>query len=112
MPSRKTEGARSGALSGGIAGTFVLIGQVIGEICGLVLAQVSGIPRRFDGLSLSAPSLSADVFDQAFYYSCGLGSALCCGLADIAVATLAGAVAGYLGTSEQPVLTDVGHTVG
>ena len=98
----KGDGARMGAISGGIAGVLVLIGQLIGGLGALAFIQYSDMAMPFGTI----PSPSADASVQIVYYVSGLGTGVCFGVLGIVAAVLAGALAGYLGTSEQPMPTD------
>jgi hypothetical protein len=91
----KSEGARAGAVAGGIAGGLVLIGQMLGGVGALLLVQYSGVKLAFG----TVPPPTADVTHQLLYYASGLGTGVCFGLVGVALAALAGAAAGYLGTS-------------
>ncbi len=96
--ANKGEGARVGAISGVIAGALILIGQVIAAIGALAFFQFSGLQFPFG----QVPSTSADASQQVLYYVSGLGTGVCFGLVGTVLAALAGAGAGYLGTSDQP----------
>lgn len=98
--STKGNGARLGAVAGSIAGALVLIGQLLAGIAVLILSQTLGLSLPFG----TVPNPSSEVSQQFFYYLGGLGAGLCFGLVDVAVALLAGAGAGYLGTPDQPPL--------
>jgi hypothetical protein len=98
-PARKNEGARAGATAGGIAGGLIILGQMIGGVGALFFMQSSGIESPFGQI----PSVSGDATTQIAYYAGGLGTAVCFGLIGALLAAGAGAGAGYLGTSDQPV---------
>jgi hypothetical protein len=100
-PASKADGARAGAISGAIAGALILIGQIIGGISLLMIVQFAGINPPFG----QVPSTSADVSQQMLYYVSGLGTGICFGLVGTVLATLAGAGTGYLGTPDQPQVT-------
>ena len=95
----KNEGARAGATAGGIAGGLIILGQMIGGVGALFFLQSSGAESPFGQI----PSLSGDATTQIAYYATGLGTAICFGLVGALLAAGAGAGAGYLGTSDQPV---------
>jgi hypothetical protein len=95
----KNEGARAGATAGGIAGGLIILGQMIGGVGALFFMQSSGIESPFGQI----PSVSGDATTQIAYYAGGLGTAVCFGLIGALLAAGAGAGAGYLGTSDQPV---------
>ena len=94
----KNEGAKLGAISGAIAGALILIGQVIGGIAALAFVQMSGMQVPFGNV----PSTSADPGQQVIFYVSGIGTGICFGLVGTALAAMAGAGTGYLGTPEQP----------
>lgn len=94
----KSEGAKVGAISGAIAGGLILIGQVIGGIVALAFVQMSGMQVPFG----SVPSASADPGQQVIFYVSGIGTGVCFGLVGAALAAMAGAGTGYLGTPDQP----------
>jgi len=98
-PSTKNEGARAGATAGGIAGGLIILGQMIGGVGALFFMQSSGFESPFGQI----PSVSGDATTQIAYYAGGLGTAICFGLVGALLAAGAGAGAGYLGTSDQPV---------
>ncbi|GAB4456313.1 MAG: hypothetical protein Kow0070_06170 [Anaerolineales bacterium] len=98
-PSAKAEGGRVGAIAGAIAGALVIIGQVIGGLGALAFLQVSGIQLGFGNI----PSPSADASTQLIYYLSGMGTSFCFGIVGALLAAGAGAGAGYLATTEQPV---------
>ena len=95
----KSDGARAGATAGGIAGGLIILGQMIGGVGALFFMQSSGIESPFGQI----PTLSSDPATQIGYYAAGLGTAICFGLVGALLAAGAGAGAGYLGTSDQPV---------
>jgi hypothetical protein len=95
----KRDGARAGATAGGIAGGLIILGQMIGGVGALFFMQSSGVESPFGQI----PTLSSDPATQIGYYAGGLGTAICFGLVGALLAAGAGAGAGYLGTSDQPV---------
>src|SRR5215208_940245 len=95
----KREGARAGATAGGIAGGLIILGQILGGIGALFLMQSRGMQTPFGQL----PPLN-DPGSQIAFYGAGLGTALCFGIVGALLAAGAGAGAGYLATSEQPVM--------
>ncbi len=99
----KGEGAGLGAVSGLIAGALVLAGQLISATAALIFIQFSDL----DPVLGAAPAPSADIAQQITYYVSGLGTGLCIGLVGVAVAALAGAAAGYLGTPAQAPPTEM-----
>jgi hypothetical protein len=98
-PSTKNEGARAGATAGGIAGAMIILGQILGGMGALAYMQASGAPTIFGQL----PDLSSDPATQIGFYAGGLGTALCFGVIGALLAAGAGAGAGYLATSDQPM---------
>jgi hypothetical protein len=98
-PFTKNEGARAGATAGGIAGGLIILGQILGGIAALIYMQASGTPTPFGPL----PDLSSDPATQIGFYAGGLGTALCFGIVGALLAAGAGAGAGYLATSDQPM---------
>jgi hypothetical protein len=102
QPATKGDGARTGAIAGSIAGFLVLIGQMIGGLGALLFIQNSDVVMPFGTI----PAPSADVSQQLVYYLSGLAAGACFGLVGIVAAALAGAAAGYLGTSDRPVSLD------
>ncbi len=98
-PLTKNEGARVGATAGGIAGALIILGQIIGGIGALFYMQSSGTPTPFGQL----PDLSSDPATQIGFYAGGIGTAVCFGLIGALLAAGAGAGAGYLATSDQPI---------
>lgn len=97
--STKAEGARAGATAGGIAGGLIILGQIIGGLGSLAYFQVSGTPLPFG----AAPSAAAPASEMLIYYLTGAGTGLCFGLVGALLAAGAGAGAGYLATSDQPL---------
>mgnify|MGYP003574954575 CR=1 FL=1 len=97
-PFTKNQAARVGATAGGIAGGLIILGQLIGGIGALAYMQASGAPTPFGQL----PDFSADPAAQAGFYAGGIGTALCFGVIGALLAAGAGALAGYLTTSDQP----------
>ena len=98
-PMTKNDGARVGATAGGIAGGLMILGQLIGGIGALAFMQTSGTPTPFGQL----PDFSSDPAAQIGFYAGGIGTAICFGVIGALLAAGAGAGAGYLTTSEQPV---------
>ena len=97
-PLTKNEGARVGATAGGIAGALIILGQIIGGIGALVYMQSSGAQTPFGQIpDLGDPGTSIG------FYAGGIGTALCFGIIGALLAAGAGAGAGYLGTTDQPV---------
>jgi hypothetical protein len=99
-PLTKNEGARAGATAGGIAGGLIIIGQILGGIGALVFMQASGSPTILGPL----PELTGDPAAQVGFYAGGLGTALCFGIVGALLAAGAGAGAGYLTTTDQPMM--------
>ena len=98
-PLTKNEGARVGATAGGIAGALIILGQIIGGIGALAYMQSSGMPTPFGGVpDLGDPATSIG------FYGGGIATALCFGIIGALLAAGAGAGAGYLGTSDQPMM--------
>lgn len=98
-PLTKSEGARAGATAGGIAGALIIVGQILGGIAALFYMQSTGTQPPFGQL----PSPSADPATQIAFYGGGIGTALCFGIIGALLAAGAGAGAGYLATTEQPM---------
>jgi hypothetical protein len=97
-PLTKNEGARVGATAGGIAGALIILGQVIGGIGTLVTMQSSGAETPFGPIpDLGDPGTSIG------FYAGGLVTAVCFGLIGALLAAGAGAGAGYLATTDQPM---------
>jgi hypothetical protein len=99
-PLTKNEGARAGATAGGIAGGLMILGQIVGGIGALVFMQASGSPTILGPL----PELTGDPAAQISFYAGGLGTALCFGIVGALLAAGAGAGAGYLSTTNQPMM--------
>jgi hypothetical protein len=97
----KAEGARAGATAGGIAGGLIILGQLIGGIGALAFLQSSGTQLPYGQI----PSVSDGSASQLVYYLSGAGTALCFGILGALLAAGAGAGAGYLATSDNPVAT-------
>lgn len=95
----KNDGARLGAISGAIAGGLTLVGQLIGGVGALVLTMSMDIQPIFGTMPESG-----DVAEQAVFLLVGMGVGLCFGSVGVFLAALAGAGAGYLGTSETTAL--------
>jgi len=92
----KGEAAKAGALSGVLTGILMLVGQVVGGIVVLYLMQKFDLPVAFTG---TRPSQLAGAESAGFYVG-GLLSGLCFGALDIAAAATAGAVVGFLTTTQ------------
>jgi hypothetical protein len=90
----KGDGARLGLVAGAIAGGLMLVGQMLGGIGALLWVQSSGMPPIFG----TVPSASAGLSQQVLYYGTGLLTGVCFGAVGAALAALAGAGGGYLGT--------------
>lgn len=95
----KADGARAGATAGGIAGGLIILGQIIGGVGALAYYQYSGTPLPFG----AAPTTSAPASEMLVYYLSGAGTGLCFGVVGALLAAGAGAGAGYLATSDQPI---------
>lgn len=98
-PLMKRDGARVGATAGGIAGALIILGQIIGGIGALVYMQTSGVQTPIGQI----PDLAGDPATQIGFYAGGMGTALCFGVIGALLAAGAGAGAGYLATTEQPM---------
>jgi hypothetical protein len=93
----KGDGASVGAVAGAITGGLMLVGQMLGGVGALLWIQYSGASPIFG----SIPDPSAGLAQQAIYYGTGLLTGACFGAVGVALAALAGAGGGYLGTSGQ-----------
>jgi hypothetical protein len=100
-PLTKSIGARAGATAGGLAGGLIILGQIIGGVAALYFIQARGMQTIFGQI----PNAASDPAAQATFYLSGMGTALCFGIVGALLAAAAGAGAGYLGTTEQPVST-------
>jgi hypothetical protein len=100
-PLIKGDGVRAGATAGGIAGGLIIIGQIIGGVAALYLMQARGMDTIFG----QVPGAASGAAAQATFYLSGVGTALCFGVVGALLAAIAGAGAGYLGTTDQPVST-------
>jgi hypothetical protein len=98
-PLTKNEGARAGATAGGIAGALIILGQILGGVGALFLMQSQGLKPPFG----QVPTPGSDPATQIAFFVGGAGTALCFGIIGALLAAGAGAGAGYLATSEQPV---------
>jgi hypothetical protein len=97
-PLTKNEGARVGATAGGIAGGLIILGQIIGGVGALAYMQSTGASTPFGQMpDLGDPATSIG------FYAGGIGTALCFGVIGALLAAGAGAGAGYLATSNQPM---------
>ena len=99
----KSDGASLGAVAGAITGALMLVGQMLGGIGALLLMQTSGMSPIFG----TVPGSNADPSQQVIFYGTGLLTGVCLGSVGIALAALAGAGGGYVGTPAQ-TLTDIG----
>jgi hypothetical protein len=106
-PMTKSDGARAGATAGGLAGGLIILGQIIGGLTALYYMQAAGMPSIFG----QVPSLASSTAAQATYYLGGVGTALCFGIVGALLAAATGAGAGYLGTTEQPVIPPPPYTI-
>ena len=98
-PLTKNAGARVGATAGGIAGALIILGQIIGGIGALAYMQSSGMQTPFGAVpDLGDPATSIG------FYGGGIATAVCFGIIGALLAAGAGAGAGYLGTSDQPMM--------
>src|SRR5688572_29533130 len=98
-PLTKNEGARVGATAGGIAGGLIILGQIIGGVGALAYMQSTGATTPFGQMpELGDPATSIG------FYAGGIGTALCFGVIGALLAAGAGAGAGYLATSNQPMI--------
>jgi hypothetical protein len=97
-PLTKNEGARVGATAGGIAGGLIILGQIIGGVGALAYMQSTGATTPFGQM----PDLG-DPASSIGFYAGGFGTALCFGVIGALLAAGAGAGAGYLATSNQPM---------
>jgi hypothetical protein len=95
----KNEGARAGAMAGGIAGALIILGQIVGGGLSLFFMQYLGLPSILG----QVPASSGDPISRISFYLGGIGSSLCIGLVGVLLAAGAGALAGYLGTTERPM---------
>jgi hypothetical protein len=98
-PLTKNDGARIGATAGGIAGGLIILGQILGGVGGLVFMQATGAQPPFGQL----PS-AGDTTTQIAFYAGGIGTALCFGIVGALLAAGAGAGAGYVATTNQPMM--------
>ena len=97
-PLTKNEGARVGATAGGIAGGLIILGQIIGGVGALAYMQSTGASTPFGQMpDLGDPATSIG------FYAGGIGTALCFSVIGALLAAGAGAGAGYLATSNQPM---------
>jgi hypothetical protein len=99
-PLTKNDGGRAGATAGGIAGGLIILGQLLGGLGALLYMQSSGVPTIFG----QVPNFSSDPATQIGFYAGGLGTALCFGIVGALLAAGAGAGAGYLATTDQPMM--------
>jgi hypothetical protein len=99
-PLTKNEGARAGATAGGIAGGLIILGQLLGGLGSLLYMQSSGVPTIIG----QVPNFSSDPAAQFGFYAGGLATALCFGIVGALLAAAAGAGAGYLATTDQPMM--------
>ncbi|HLO32315.1 MAG TPA: hypothetical protein VK249_24410 [Anaerolineales bacterium] len=99
-PLTKNQGARVGLTAGGIAGGLIILGQVLGGLAALVFMQARGMQLPFGQI----PSASSDAPTQITFYGAGIVTSLCFGIIGALLAIGAGAGAGYLATTEQPVV--------
>ncbi|MDE3088436.1 MAG: hypothetical protein KGJ80_03480 [Chloroflexota bacterium] len=95
-PPVKGDGAKAGAVSGAIAGVLVLVGQLIGGVGALIFFG-SAAMQAF-GVSPGQPGGTT----SATFWLAGLGTGLCFGIVDIALAAGVGALAGYLAAPTAP----------
>ena len=97
-PFTKNEGARVGATAGGIAGALIILGQIIGGIGALAYMQSTGAQTPFGAVpELGDPATSIG------FYGGGIATAVCFGIIGALLAAGAGAGAGYLTASDQPM---------
>jgi len=106
-PGTKNAGARAGATAGGIAGGLIILGQLLGAIGALFFVQISGAQSPFG----QVPSMGSEPTGQVIYYATGIGTALCFGIVGALLAAGAGAGAGYLATSDQPMMPSSPNTM-
>ena len=99
-PLTKNEGSRAGATAGGIAGGLIILGQLLGGLGSLLYMQSTGVPTIFG----QVPNVSSDPAAQIGFYGGGLATALCFGIVGALLAAGAGAGAGYLATTNQPMM--------
>jgi hypothetical protein len=96
-PADQSRATRLGATAGGLAGVATLLGNVVGGFVGATLLGPQGAQATMDSL---AKSLGVTVpqapISPVTYYASALGTSACCGIVEIFIMALLGALAGMV----------------
>ncbi len=109
-PQHNNDAIKKGAIAGAIAAAFIIIGALIGGIVNASILDPSDLANMYEYFGLSDVAL-----DQTSIWLGQLGSALCCGLLNVALMTGLGTAGGALWMQlrgkNQPIdpFSSIGH---
>jgi len=96
-PADQNRATRLGATAGGLAGVATLLGNVVGGFIGASILGPQGAQYTMESL---AKSLGVTVppapISPVTYYTSALGTSACCGIVEIFIMALLGALAGMV----------------
>ncbi len=96
-PADQNGATRLGATAGGLAGLGTLIGSVVGGFTGAALLGPQGAESMTESIARSlGVTLPQASVSPVTYYASALGSSACCGVVEIFIMALLGALAGMV----------------
>jgi len=96
-PADQGSATRLGATAGGLAGVATLLGNVVGGFIGAALLGPQAAQATMDTLAKSlGVTVPPTPISPVTYYASALGTSACCGIVEIFIMALLGALAGMV----------------
>ncbi len=96
-PADQNGATRLGATAGALAGAGTLIGNVVGGLLGAVSLGPQGAESMMESIARSlGVTVPQAPISPVTYYTSALGSSACCGVVEIFIMALLGALAGMV----------------
>ena len=96
-PADQNGATRLGATAGGLAGAGTLVGNVVGGAIGAYLLGPAGAQNLTESIARSLGiTVPQSAISPVSYYASALGTSACCGVVEIFIMALLGALAGMI----------------
>jgi hypothetical protein len=96
-PADQSRATRLGATAGGVAGIATLVGNLVGGLVGATLLGPQGAQSQMEALARSLGiTVAPSAVSPLTYYGAALGTSACCGVVEIFIMALLGALAGMV----------------
>ena len=96
-PADQPSATRQGGTAGGVAGAATLLGNLVGGLMGAAILGPQGAEQSMESIARSlGVTVPQAPISPVTYYATALGTSACCGVVEIFIMALLGALAGMV----------------